>query len=305
MTDILLGQILNFSDGLSTSVSIFGIFFKLNPGFDLFKFCFAQGMQRIDQYFINYVNSTAILISLVLLILCGKTKYYDRIRERFGDPGIATICLSLTIAYTSFADTSLQLLRYITFTNVDGVYTYLSPSTKYFTGRHIVYFIVALLSELLIVVGLPLLLIISRWTNTVNLFFVSIDMKPIFDQFQECYKDKCDERFPSSHNYRWFAAVYLICRQVILIIVVIDFSNFYVELYLLTIVCLVTAILHYSIQPYKNDVLNKFDGCLLQLLLLVISLQMVAFANGFTDTAIEGIAYVLCCYLLYLQFASL
>ena len=108
-------------------------------------------------------------------------------------------------------------------------------------------------------------------------------MKPILDQFQGSYKNK----------YHWFSAIYLICRQVILIIVVIDFSDYYIKLYLLTIVCLITAVLHYSVQPYKNDILNKWDGMLLLLLLLVVSLQMVAFSNGFTTSAVEGVAYTL------------
>ena len=283
VVDVLLGQILNVSDGLNILVSILSIFFKLNPGFDLFKFCFAQGMERIDQYFINYTHSTAVLLCVLLLIMFTRTKYSERLTRLIGKVIIPTICLILTIAYVSIADTSLRLLQSIRFTGVDGTYIYLSPSIRYFTGRHIVYFLVALLYELVIVVGLPFLLILSHWTMQINLKFVRIDMKPIMDQFQGCYKN----------NFRWFSAVYLICRQVILIIVVIDFSDYYIELYLLTIVCLVTAILHYTVQPYKNDVLNKCDGVLLQLLLLVVSLQMVAFSNGFTIGGVEGLTYVL------------
>ena len=279
VADILLGQILNFSNGLSTLVSILSIVFKLNPGFDLFQFCFVEGMQRIDQFFINYIHSTAILLFLLLLVLFARTRYAGRLTLLTENVIIPAICLILTIAYTSIADTSLQLLQYINFVGVDGTYIYLSPSIGYFTGRHIVYFLIALVYELVIVGGLPLLLIMSRWTNKV----MGIEMKPMLDQFQGCYKDNC----------RWFAAVYLICRQVILIIVVIDFSDYYIELYLLIIVCLITATLHYSVQPYESDILNKLDGILLQMLLLVISLQMVAFSSGFTTTATEGVAYAL------------
>ena len=135
----------------------------------------------------------------------------------------------------------------------------------------------------MIVGGLPFLLILSHWTTRINLRYVHFEMKPILDQFQGCYKDK----------YCWFAAVYLICRQIILIIVVIDFSDYYIELYLLTIVCLFTALLHYTVQPYENNTLNIYDGIILQLLLLVVSLQMVAFSNGFTTEGVEGIAYAL------------
>ena len=283
VADILLGQIISFSDGLRILVSILSIFFKLNPGFDLFRFCFVQGMERIDQYFVNYIHSTVVLLFTLLLVLLTRTKYLGRLTIFIGKVIIPTICLILTIAYVSIADTSLRLLQSIRFTGVDGTYIYLSPSIGYFTGRHIVYFLVALLYELVIVGGLPFLLILSHWTMQINLKFVRINMKPIMDQFQGCYKD----------NYRWFSAVYLICRQVILIIVVIDFSDYYIELYLLTIVCFVTAILHYTMQPYKHDILNKCDAILLQSLILVISLQMVAFSNGFAIEAVEGLAYVL------------
>ena len=280
VADILLGQIISFSDGLRILVSILSI---LNPGFDLFRFCFVQGMERIDQYFVNYIHSTVVLLFTLLLVLLTRTKYLGRLTIFIGKVIIPMICLILTIAYASIADTSLRLLQSIRFTGVDGTYIYLSPSIGYFTGRHIVYFLVALLYELVIVGGLPFLLILSHWTMQINLKFVHIDMKPIMDQFQGCYKD----------NYRWFSAVYLICRQVILIIVVINFSDYYIELYLLTIVCLITAILHYTMQPYKNDILNKCDAILLQLLILVISLQMVAFSNGFALEVVEGLAYVL------------
>ena len=296
VADILLGQILNFSDGLSILVSILSIFFKLTPGFDLFRFCFVEGMERIDMSLISYVHPTVLFLFLLLMVLFTKTKYAGKIefrpwqvtRENGYSRGtkniiIPIICLILTIAYTSIANTSIQLLRYITFTGVDGTYIYLSPNIGYFTGRHILYFLVALLYELLIVGGLPILLIVSYRWPIVNFKCIHIDMKPIMDQFQGCYKDKC----------RWFAAVYLISRQIILIVVVINLSDYYVELYLLTIVCLVTAVLHHTMQPYKNDILNKCDAILLQLLLLVISLQMVFFSNGFAVGAVEGIAYAL------------
>ena len=294
VADILLGQTLSFSSELHILVSILSIFFKLNPGFDLFKFCFVQGMERIDQYFINYIHPTAILFFLLLLVSFKRTNICNRFRFcrnaaendksiRFGNVIIPTICLILTIAYVSIADTSLRLLQSIRFTGVDGTYVYLSPSIRYFTGRHIVYFLVALIYGLVIVGGLPFLLILSHWTEQINLKFVHINMKPIRDQFQGCYKDNC----------RWFSAVYLVCRLVILIIVVIDFSDYYIELYLLMIVCLVTAILHDTVHPYNKSILNTYDAILLHSLILIVSLQMVSFSNGFTVEAVEGLASVL------------
>ena len=72
------------------------------------------------------------------------------------------------------------------------------------------------------------------------------------------------------------------------------FSEIYIELYLLVIICLVTALLHYIVQPYnrKYKALNKFDALILLLLVLVVCLQMISVSNGFSTDAIVGIAFV-------------
>ena len=84
----------------------------------------------------------------------------------------------------------------MTFNDIDEMHTYSSPDIKYFTGRHLVYAIVAILCEVIIVIGLPLFLLLEPFLRRrVNL----VRIKPLLDQFQGCYKDK----------YRWFAAYIL------------------------------------------------------------------------------------------------
>ena len=96
------------------------------------------------------------------------------------------------------ATTSLQLLRPLYYQDVDGVYVYLSPSIKYFSGRHVVYAMVALCVEIFVIHGLILFLIFEPCLKkTFNL----IKVMALLDQLQACYKDK----------YHWFAAYYLMC----------------------------------------------------------------------------------------------
>ena len=77
---------------------------------------------------------------------------------------------------------------------------YLSPTVQYFHGRHILYGIIAILCELIIGIGLPLVILTQRYLiRYFNLKLISI--KPVIDQLQGCYKEE----------YRWFAAYYLIC----------------------------------------------------------------------------------------------
>ena len=288
VVDILLGQVLNYSGELNVLDKVIASIIRLSPGFVGFL-CFFKGMSGIDQHILRFIHPTGIIVILILLSVLARSSM--RVTQYISRGIIPAICLILTLTYTSIADTSLQLLRSLRFADVDKVYTYLSPEYEYLTGRHIFYFIIALVYELVIVIGLPLLLLlepfINRWINfsDMKIICIRIRLKPILDQFQGCYKD----------NRRWFAAVYLICRQAILVILIINFSDVYVELYLLLIVCLVTALLHHIAQPYNNkifSVLNQFDAFILQLLVLVISLQTISVSNGFTTDAIIGIAFV-------------
>ena len=280
VVDVLLGQILTYSGGFDIIAIIISSFVKLSPRF-LGKLCFLQeGMSGIDQYAMHYIHPTGILFILAILSVIARRS--QRFALFISRGAIRAICFIFILAYTSIADTSLQLFRPLKFTDINELYTYLSPDIKYFTGRHIIYVIIAILFELVMVVGLPIILLfepyVNRWINFTRI-------KPILDQFQGCYRDEC----------RWFAAVYLLSRQVILIITVINFVNYQMALYLLITVCLIVALLHYHVQPYKSAALNKFDGFVLQLLVLVVSLQMVAVceSTGFTGDAIIGISYTL------------
>ena len=136
--------------------------------------------------------------------------------------------------------------------------------------------------ELVIVVGLPVILLFEPYVNHCINF---TRIKPILDQFQGWYRDNC----------RWFAGVYLLSQQIILIIMVINFANYYIALYLLTLLCVIISLLYHHVQPYKSGTLNKFDGYILHLLVLVVSLQMAAVGDstGFISKAIIGISYVI------------
>ena len=173
----------------------------------------------------------------------------------------------LLLSYTSLASTSLQLLRPLTFNdNVGEVRTYSSPDIKYFTGRHLVYAIVAILCEVIIVIGLPLFLLLEPFLRRrVNL----VKIKPLLDQFQGCYKDK----------YRWFAAYYLICRQVIILIVYVGNGNYYYMLYGLHTACVIIAMIHGWVQPYKNNLLNGIDEVILLILVLVVNLNLFSLSS--------------------------
>ena len=256
--DILLNQNLQTSRGLQLTVIVISSFSKITPQF-LGELCLTTGMSGIDQQFIHYMHPLAIILILVAISLLAKRS--RRISTFISRGIIHVICLLLLLSYTSIASTSLLLIRSLTFQEIDKVYTYLSPDIEYFQGRHLAYGIVSLLCIVSIVIGLPLLLTLEP---ILNHKFNFVKIKPLLDQFQGCYKDK----------YRCFAGYYMICRLVVITIVIANSSNDFAVNYIVSAACGIIALLHLTIKPYTNKILNKFDGVILHLCGLTSALRL-------------------------------
>ena len=268
IVDILLVNNPYVSDVSFQVIAILSSFAKLTP--QLFgQLCLVEGLSGIDQQFIHY--SHALAVSLILLAIILLAKYSSRLTLYVRRCIIRIICVLLLLSYTSLAFTSLQLLRAVRYPGYDGLYVYLSPDMKYFSKRHAFYGVVAVLCGAIIVIGLPLFLlleplILNRWFNFIRI-------KPLLDQFQGCYKDK----------HRWFASYYLICRQVIILIVYFGNMDYnYEMLYYLQTACVLIAIFHMWIQPYTNDFLSAFDGVILLALVLMVNINTFSFLPSAT-----------------------
>ena len=266
MVGILLNNNPYVSDDVFEFVSILSSFAQLTPQF-LGKICFMKDLSGIDQLFIHY--SHAVGVSILLLLIVVSARFSTRITLFVSRCIIRVICLLILLSYTSIASTSLQLLLPLKFTDIKEWYTYSSPSIQYFYGRHAVYGIVAVLCELVVGIGLPMLLLLEPFLNR-KINFIRI--KPLLDQFQGCYKDK----------YRWFASYYLICRQVIFLIMYLFNSNYYNMLFYLQTACLIIAMIHLSIQPYQDELLNTLDGIMLSLIVLEVNINTFSFLKNVT-----------------------
>ena len=277
VVDILLNHNWYLSSTLYTIINVVSSIAKTIPQF-LGQFCFFTNISGIDQQFIHYIHPVAISLFLVLITVLARR---SRRLSSFISKGIIhVICCLLLLSYTSLATTSLLLMRPLLFQDVDNVYTYLSPDVEYFHGRHLAYAIVAIICTLIIVIGLPLLLALEPFLNS-KINFVKV--KPLLDQFQGCYKDQ----------YRYFAAYYMICRLVIIIIVISDPSNDFILQYLLIFICVIMDLIHQILKPYSSSLLNVFDGVILHFLVLVSVLPLVEFFNDYNDTLVEAIIFTL------------
>ena len=277
VVDIMLSQHTDISNGLYIAVTIVSSTAKVTPQF-LGHLCLFKNMSGIDQQFIHYIHPLA--VSVILIMISWLARHSKRLSMLISKGIIHAICFLMLLSYTSVATTSLLLMRSLTFVDVNNVYTYLSPEIKYFHGRHLAYGIIAIILALVIVIGLPLLLILEPFLNNkINFFRV----KPLLDQFQGCYKDK----------YRWCAAYYMICRLIIIITIIANFSEEFVSRYLLITASTAIALIHVTVEPYADDILNKFDGAILHLMVVVTALPLFEYFDTFDSSFVVGIAFVL------------
>ena len=274
VVDIMLSQQTDILGGLDITITIMSSIAQISPQF-LGQLCLFKNMSGIDQQFIHYIHPLA--VSVILIIISWLARHSNRLSMFISRGIIQAICFLLLLSYTSVATTSLLLMRPLIFADVDNLYAYLSPDIQYFHGRHLAYGITAIILALLIVIGLPLLLLTEPFLNRkINYFRI----KPLLDQFQGCYKDK----------YRWFAGYYMICRLIIIIIIIANFSDVFISRYLLLTASTVIALVHETIRPYANNILNIFDGTILQLMVLVTALPLF---ESFDSSLVIGISWFL------------
>ena len=275
--DTVFGNVLGYANSLYQLITTLSSIAKLLPQF-LGQLCFVKGMSGIDQQFIHYLHPLAVLLILALISVSARYSY--KLSTFLSRAVIHAICLLLLLSYSSIASTSLLLVRAIRFTDVDKVYSYLSPDIEYFHGRHLFYGLIAIVAGLVIIIGLPLLLLFQPFVNSKVNF---IKIKPLLDQFQGCYKDK----------FRYFASFYMVFRLMILGILVINETSGLITLYSMQVVCIIMILVHVTVRPYNNNIVNVFDSVMLATLVLVISLQIIETSQGFLSNTALGIAFVL------------
>ena len=256
-------------NGMMQVLSFFSNIGNLKPPFLRYLGLCLHKTEIIDHVYLTYLHSL-IVTTLITLVFVTARRYVTVARYIGRYVNSKSICLLLLLSYSSVCYTSVQLLKPLAvyYGLNDGVFfgytafawqTYLSPGVKYFHGRHILYGIIAILCELIIGIGLPLVILMQRYLiRYFNLKLISI--KPVIDQLQGCYKEE----------YRWFAAYYLVCRQVIYgTDIVTQFLSVNPSVTIL-MVCILMFAIHLWFQPYKKRSLNFFDSIILLILIVVV-----------------------------------
>ena len=183
----------------------------------------------------------------------------------------------LVLCYAKTSSVTLRILSrgYLHGRNDEefDIVAYYQGNLGYFDKEHLKFAIPAIFALLFMTCLPPILLLVyplcykvlallkleeSKFTRLLCKAIPLEKFKPLFDSFQGEFKDDC----------RYFAGLYFIYRLLVLTLFtslkqVIDFY-FCIELLFL----LITA-LHGIVSPYKKNWHNKFDLCILMLILII------------------------------------
>ena len=264
-----------------TLLTILSSIGNMKPPFQLLKLCFWKNAKMMDHMFLTYIHPI-IVICLIFTIFRLARNFVTVARTIGRYVNSKSICILLMLSYSSVSYTSVQLFRplaiYDEYQTIVSWHSYLSPTVKYFDVHDdysyivIIYFITAILCELIIGIGFPFVLAFQKYlTRYCNINFIII--KPIMDQLKGCYKEE----------YHWFAAYYLLCRQVLYVVDIgTDFmpdslpdAKFPI---MLTVYILIIMV-HIWFQPYKERKLNVLDSCILMTLMLVFIGEHITYSS--------------------------
>ena len=260
---------------------------NLKPPFTGFmNLCFHDA-EMIDHLMLEYIHPLIVTFLVVIIYVLARN-FVIAARSIGRYINSKSICILLLLSYSSITYTSMQLLKPMPVFQMYGMNSamqiYWSPTMKYFHGRHVLYGIIALFCELIIGIGLPIFLIFQKYfIRYCNINFTS--MKHITDQLMGCYKEE----------YRWFAAYYLICRQVLYgVNNLIDYGlgfwdrnegafdgtdTPFPKFTIIIIICISIMVIHAMFQPYKRKGLNILDTFILLFLVGLLLSGLEIYSN--------------------------
>ena len=267
---------------LLTIVSVCESITQLNPQFLGYTPLCLPKISPIYQQTLLYANP--ITISLIVVLFTLLAKCCSRFLRFSDSTPVRAICLLLLLSFTALNETSCSLLAFVRFTGIDGLFVKIQPALPYFTSEHIPWFIIAVAVELFLIIPFTVFLFLAPFLMRC---FNLTRVKPFLDEFQGCYKDK----------FRWMAAFYFFCRQIYLLILIVQHANPTPTIYILQLLSLAILIIHMVLQPYRNHWLNLVDTIFLADLLIITLLYgetgNIVFDSHVGDAVRRAVTYIL------------
>ena len=244
----------------------FSGFMQLDPKiFGLLEICIPNDkLNNLHYAAFHYINPLFLTVVIVLLVIIS-WKWPRFALFRNSSTGINMICIVMYVIFISLTQASLEVLTPIHFPGMSNeTYVMLQPNIVFFDpAKHLPYAIVALLTQIVLVIPYLSLLLFSPYLIRISWLNLT-RIKPILDEYQACYKDQ----------YRFFVGYYLTCRQLIFILSLVLHETEYI--YTLQVISIMLLTLHCLVQPYKKFLLNVVDG------VLILDLVLLSILHGNT-----------------------
>lgn len=256
---------------------VVGLFYSivgLDPEFlSYIELCFIKDITAIQLELFHYLHPLVVTATIYLITFLSRK--CSRLFCFSGQSPLHALCILLLLSYNSLFQTSINLLAPVTLQNAftDGdntlINVWIQPSTPYFDPtEHLPYALIALFVELILVIPFTFIALFSpflmRWRRMAR-------FKPIWDEYQACYKDR----------YRWFAGYYLVCRHLVALTSFAAPSET-LTIFLQQILNILILLIHAYIQPYRERWLNVLDTVFL------LDLVLLSITNGFTAGLVFG-----------------
>ena len=262
---------------------------------EFLSFCLWEGATVLDVLIFKYITTVFAVVLVFGLVVIVNYCTCWRICKCFRKQGfnisvIQGLSAFLVMAYSQSTRVTFEILQHGVLHSHNSSVKYvvhLAGNVEYFSWQHGYYAIPALVFLVFIVILPPSLLLVNPvlikcaafcqsrnycssshsryWLNKLLL----IDLKPLFDSFQGCFKDSC----------RCFSGIYFLYRLVILLIRVCcpNLTSFYILTEFFFVFILV---FHSSVQPYQKRWHNVLDTLIFGNLVIINIVSLFVYSQS-------------------------
>ena len=234
---------------LNTIVSSFVATFLLK--FEILGYipwCFFDTVSLLTSKWFELIAPSVVAVVLLLTVYFARCS--PKLIRHIQQSPLQAMCLLTFTLFWSLASTAISIITpvFVQVSQVEETRVHLQPDLPYLSGGHITLWIVSVII-LLALYSIVIVLTFSRFLNFHRL-------KPVFDEFQSCYRD----------SYRWYGGVYFMVWTILFIMVL---TSSY-QLFQTSVIAL--TVTHLLLQPYCKKWLNMMDGVIFGCLSVTSSL---------------------------------
>ena len=224
---------------LNTIVSSFVATFLLK--FEILGYipwCFFDTVSLLTNKWFELIAPSVVAVVLLLTVYLARCS--PKLIRHIQQSPLQAMCLLTFTLFWSLASTAISIITpvFVQVSQVKDTRVHLQPDLPYLSGGHIPLWMVSVT----ILLALYLIVIVLTFSRFLNFH----RLKPVFDEFQSCYRD----------SYRWYSGVYFMVWTILFIMIL---TSSY-QLFQTSVIAL--TVTHYLLQPYCKKWLNMMDGVL-------------------------------------------